>query len=211
VFPKRPLTKSPAIQPRAALAIGGIVVAAALTLPIAAAQAATAPTCPSTTLVQPFVKYGDEGYYWLVSGGSFEGSTAGWTFSAGAKVATGGEPSAVGGSLGKDSLELPVGTAAQSPFTCVEPSDRTFRFFARSEGTTATVLVQLVYQTAVANLVSAGTKLTLKSAWEPSAILHTGAAAATAITGETAHLALRFTATSGTARIDDVYIDPRRR
>jgi len=190
--------------------VAGLTLALSALLP-AAAQAAATVTCPTTTLVQPFVSYSDQGYYSLVAGGSFEGSTAGWSFSGGAKVAAGGEPSAVGGSLGNDSLMLPPGASAQSGFTCVEPIDNAFRFFARSEGSTATILAWVVYSSSIGNIAIPIGVVTLKSGWEPSPKLLSGAAIATAISGGVAHLALRFTAVTGTARIDDVYLDPRRR
>jgi hypothetical protein len=191
----------------AGLTLAGVSAA----LPVAAVQAATPAACPSTTLVQPFLKWGDDGYYSLVSGGSFEGSMTGWTLSGGAKVAAGGEPSAAGGSLGNDSLKLPAGAAAQSPVTCVEPSDRTFRFFARSEGSTAMIVASVIYETVLGNTTAVAKPVALKDSWEPSPIIHTSAAKAIAIKGGFAHLWLCFTSTGGTARIDDVYLDPRMR
>lgn len=215
MFPNRRTIKSSGIPLRTSLALAGSVAgltltAASIAMP-AVAQAATTTVCPNTTLVQPFMKYSDENWYSLVKGGSFEGSTAGWSFYGGATVATGGEPSAVGGSLGADSLKLPAGASAESPFTCVEPNDRTFRFFARSEGTSATILATLVYETIIGNVPIPIKVVAAKNGWEVSPIIHTGAAAATAVMGGVAHVALFFTSTSGTARIDDVYLDPRMR
>ena len=145
-------------------------------LAVASAQAATVATCPSSAVSQPFLKWGDSNFYSLVAGGDFEHSPSEWVLSGGAQRAAGSEPYAVTGTLGAWSAALPPGASAQSPFTCVEPNERTFRFFARSEGTAATVLVQVVLQTPKGNVTSAGTKLTLKNSWEPSVILHTGAA-----------------------------------
>jgi hypothetical protein len=190
----------------------GIALTLLASLTLAPAQAAASTgTCPSVTVSQPFLKWGDENLYTLVPGGHFEQAPSEWTFSGGARLAAGGEPYGVTGAVGAFSLALPAGASAQSPFICVEPSDRTFRFFARSEGTVATVLVQVVYETSKGSVASVGKQLALNSRWEPSPILHTGAALVTAITGETAHLAFRFTAVSGTSRIDDVFIDPRMR
>jgi hypothetical protein len=216
VFPNRPLTKSSRMPRPASRALAGTIAGLALAalssaLPVSAAQAATATTCPSTTLVQPFVTYADKGYYSLVAGGSFEGSMAGWGLHGGAKVVAGGEPSAVGGSLGADSLALPAGAYALSPFTCVEPNDRTFRIFARSEGSTATIVASVVYSTLLGNVAVPVGTVVLKSGWAPSPIMHTGAVLATAISGGVAHVSLEFTTIIGTARIDDVYLDPRMR
>ena len=207
---------TPAGKMRRLLCLGsataGLVLTLLASLSLAPAQAvASTPTCPSATLSQPFLKWGDENFYTLVPGGNFASSPSTWTLSGGARLAAGGEPYGVTGTVGAWSLALGAGASAQSPFNCVEPSDRTFRFFARSEGTAATVLVQVVYETAKGSVASAGKQLALNSNWEPSATLHTGAALVTAITGETAHMALRFTALSGSSRIDDVFVDPRMR
>ena len=180
-------------------------------LPVATAQAASTATCPSVTLSQPFLKWGDSGSYALVAGGDFESSPVRMDPFRGSPACAGSEPYAVTGKLGSWSLALPAGGSAQSPFTCVEPSDRTFRFFARSEGTEATVRASVVYETSLGNLAIPVGNVVLHSSWEPSPILHTGAALATAIANGTAHVALRFTCLSGSARLDDVFIDPRHR
>jgi hypothetical protein len=179
-------------------------------LGVTSAQAASAAKCPSATLSQPFTRWGDENFYALVAGSQFEQSPSEWTLSGGAERLAGGEPYPVAGSPGAWSLALPAGASAQSPFVCVEPNDRTFRFFARGEARPTTLLVQAVYETSRGNVVSTSTKLVMTRSWAPSPILHTGAARAAATNGETA-LALRFTGVSGTSRIDGVYIDPRMR
>ena len=50
------------------------------------------------------------------------------------------------GSVGKYSLYLPAGASAQSPYTCVDFADPTFRFFAKNNGLLSTVLVSIVYK-----------------------------------------------------------------
>jgi hypothetical protein len=184
----------------------GLVSAA---LPVAA-QAAAAATCPEATLVQPFLKWEDSGYYSLIAGGSFEAGEPAWTLSGGAKVASGSETFAVTGKLGKSSLGLPQGASAQSQVICVEPNDRTFRFFARAEGTSATVTVKVVYENSAKNKSVTLTRSgTVSSSWAPSPILETGVPASSMVSGGVADLSITVTATKGTARIDDVYLDPR--
>jgi len=56
-----------------------------------------------------------------------------------------------------------------------------------------------------------GKPVVVASGWEPSPIMHTGALLITSVTGQSAHLALRFTTLAGKAVIDDVYLDPRMR
>ncbi len=191
----------------AGLALAGV----SALLPVAAADAATATTCPETTLVQPFVKWADSNSYSLVPGGSFEAGEAAWTLAGGAKVASGSETFAVTGTLGKSSLDLPAGSSAQSPFTCVEPDDRTFRLFARTEGAEATVRVSVIYQTLLGNIALPVGKVVAKGGWEPTATFHTGVLLGALLSEGSVHVALRFTPISGSSRIDDVFIDPRMR
>jgi hypothetical protein len=180
-------------------------------LPLASAQAAGSATCPTVTLSQPFVQWGDSNFYSLVPGGDFEGSLTGWSLSGGAARAADSESFAVAGTLGASSLALPPGASAQSPFMCVSAINGTFRFFARSEGTAATVRAQVVYETPIGNLAFPVGTIPLNGAWAPTPALQTGAALASSLSNGTAQLALRFTSLSGTSRIDDVFIDPRRR
>jgi hypothetical protein len=188
------------------------VASVSLLLSSAPAQAASTETaCPATTLTQPFVNWGDAGNYSLVPGGSFEGGEVPWTLSGAASIAAGSEPYAVTGQLGTSSLKLPEGSAAQSPLVCVEPNDRTFRFFVRSEGLFAIVAVRLVYRSTEGNLVLAEKLVLATSTWEPTLIMHTGAARASAISGGSAYLSVSLVARRGAARIDDVYLDPRMR
>jgi len=195
-----------------AASTAGMTFAAAL--PVAAAQAAS---CPETTLLQPFKaieekeKIKEPGYYSLVAGGDFEAGEAAWTLSGRAKVGSGGAKSPLTAIEGKSSLDLPEGASAQSPLTCVETNDRTFRFLDRSEGTAATVTARVVYETALGSVAVVVGTLAPGASWEPSPILHSGAAVAAAIKGGIAHMSIRLTSSKGTARIDDVYLDPRMR
>ena len=180
--------------------------------PVAPAQAASTPLCPETVLVHPFTHWGDEGYYSLLAGGSFEPGEALWLSGGGARVAAGGEPYAVTGAPDYFSMLLPQNGTTQSPYACVEPNDRTFRFFMSAVGPPASLSVRLVYRTvAGVPLVVASKTISVGSGWELSPILHTGAAAASTISGGSAQLSVGFTAVKGTVRIDDVYLDPRMR
>ena len=216
MFPYASRLTPPRIQHRISHSLASTLAALTLTalasgLPVASAQAASTATCPTYALSQPFLKWGDSNLYTLVTGGSFEGSAPGWTLSGGAQRAAGSEPYAATGALGASSLALPVGASAQSPFICVGSEERTFRFFARSEGAEATVRASVVFETPLGNVPVPVGKVVLKSSWEPGPILHTGAVLATAIANGTVHVALRFTSLSGNARIDDVFLDPRHR
>jgi hypothetical protein len=175
------------------------------------AQAALVSTgaCNENQLTQPFLPWGDSNLYELAPGGNFEGSLAGWTLSGGAQRVAGGEPYDVDGSVGNDSLELPAGASAQSPYTCVNTSYPTFRFFARNDGLTSTLDVQVVYQTALGSVSLPLGAVALSGEWQPTLPMLTGSTVAGLLTGGTAEVALRFTALTGSSSVDDVFVDPR--
>ncbi len=165
--------------------------------------------CNEASLSQPFLPWGDSSSYELLPGGNFEGSTYGWALSSGAKLAPGSEPYGATGSVGSHSLALSPGASAQSPFTCANASYPTFRFFAHNDGALSTVLVQVVYQTALGSLSVPLGIVALSGEWRPTMPMLTGSVAVGALSGGTAHIALRFTALTGTSSVDDVFVDPR--
>jgi len=178
---------------------------------VAPAQAALVSTgaCDEAPLSQPFLPWGDASSYELMQGGDFEGSLAGWTLAGKAERVAGSEPYAASGSLGSHSLSLPAGSSAQSPYTCVNASYPTFRLFARSEGAAAAVSVQVVYVTALGETALPLGVILAGESWQPTLPMLTGSVATGALSGGTAEAALRFTALSGTADVDDVFVDPR--
>jgi hypothetical protein len=207
--------KSPAKTGGRFAAVGGTVAGLALAassvaLPVTA-EAASATSCPAATLTQPFVSWSDSNYYSLVPGGSFETGEAPWTLTGGAKVAPGSETFAVTGKLGSSSLSLPQGAVAQSPFTCVEPNDRTLRLFARSEGSSASVRIAVVYQTILGNVAIPVGTAAAASSWAPTSTYHTGVLIGALLSEGSVHVAVRVTAVTGASRVDDVFIDPRMR
>lgn len=204
---------APRIPRRVSVSLAGILTGLAFTalpaaVPVASAAAAT---CSGGSLSQPFLKWGDSNPYSLVSGEDFEQASTGWLLSRGAQRATGSESYAATGSLGGWSLSLSAGATAQSPFMCVGATERTFRLFSRGEGLAPTIVPQVVYQTPFGNIAVPVGLIASKKGWEPTAILKTGAPLATAIANGTVELALRFTAVSGTSRIDNILLDPRMR
>jgi hypothetical protein len=198
-------------------ALGGIAlftVTLALSLPEAApAQAALLRTgaCNESALSQPFAQWGDSSSYELVAQGDFEGSLSQWTLDGGASKAHESEPYGVTGKVGNFSLALPAGASAQSPYTCVDASYPTFRFFARNGDLLSTVLVQVVYKTVLGPVALPLGAVALSGSWQPTLPMLTGSVVGGLLSGGTAQAALRFTALTGESRIDDVYIDPRMR
>jgi hypothetical protein len=195
----------------AAAVLGGLALTA---LPIASAQAATLTVttpCGTTTLSQPFLTpWKDTGYYWLLPGGSFEGSLAGWTLSGGAAKVAGSEPYAATGSLGSWSLYLPAGSSVQTPFVCVDGADTYFRFFALNKAAASTVTVSVVYTIAGIQIAFPMGTVSGDSTWTAPAAMHTGGKIASKLSSTgTAQMALRFTATGGASQLDDIFVDPR--
>ncbi len=175
------------------------------------AQAALISTgaCNEAALSQPFAQWGDTSSYELIPGGDFEGSLAGWTLSGGAERVAGSEPYGVTGSVGSYSLELPAGASVQSPSTCVDAAYPTFRFFARNESLLSTLVVQVVYTTPLGTVALPLGAVALSSSWQPTLPMLTGSVATGLLSGGTAQASLRFTALTGSTRIDDVFVDPR--
>ena len=167
--------------------------------------------CSDAKLTQPFARWGDQSTYELAPGGDFEGSLAGWTLGGGAARVAGGEPYGATGAASADSLALPAGSSAQSPYVCVNASYPTFRFFARNSGLLSTVLVQVVYKTALGTVALPLGAVALSGEWQPTLPMLTGSLAGGLLSGGTAQAALRFTALTGSSRIDDVFVDPRMR
>lgn len=189
-------------------AVAGLAV---VTCPAASAQAALISTgaCNEAALSQPFAQWGDTNLYELVPGGDFEGSLSGWTFTGDARLRAGGEPYDVTGTPSAHSLALAAGASAQSPFTCVNATYPSFRFFARNNGLLSTVLVQVVYKTLLGEVALPLGAVALSNQWQPTLPMLTGSIAGGLLSGGTAQVALRFTALTGSSQIDDVFIDPR--
>jgi hypothetical protein len=204
-------------HPRPALRRGGtgisILTLALCALPCTAAQAAliSSGACNESALTRPFAQWGDSNLYELVPEGDFNGSLSRWTLAGGAYRAPEGEPYAVTGTPDEWSLALPAGASAQSPYTCVNASYPSFRFFARNDGLLSTVVVQVVYKTALGPVALPLGAVALSGSWQPTLPMLTGSVVGGLLSGGTAQVALRFTALTGKSHIDDVYIDPRMR
>jgi len=204
----RPTSHCRSLRRRAALSLALAAGLAACTAGSAQASLIATGACNEAILSQPFLRWGDASVYELLPGGDFEGSLSGWTLS-GAAVTSGSEPYGATGAVGAASLSLRQGASAQSPFTCVNAAYPTFRFFARDDSLTSTVLVQVVYKTALGPVALPLGVVALSGSWQPTLPMLTGSVAAGLLSGGTAQVALRFTALTGSSQIDDVFVDPR--
>jgi len=136
------------------------------------------------------------------SRGSFTGTSTTWTLSHGARVVAGG-PSG-------SSLYLSAGASAQSPFTCVDAADPTFRFFGRNDGLLSTFLVQVVYNEPLLGPVALPVGVfALSGSWQPSATMLTASVVQGLLSNGTAQVAIRFTELTGASQMDNVFVDPR--
>jgi hypothetical protein len=172
----------------------------------APAQAALISTdaCDNATLTQPFSSYGDTAQYKVVPGGSFTGTSTSWTLSHGARVVS-GAPSG-----GSSSVYLPAGASVQSPYTCVDAANPTFRFFGRNDGLLSTMAAQVVYKLPLLGAVAVPVGVfALNGTWQPSAQMLTASVVLGLLSGGTTQVAIRFTEVLGASQVDDVYVDPR--
>lgn len=180
------------------------------TAPAHAVEVSTSP-CVESALSQPFTQWGDTNEYELAPGGSFDGGQTNWTLTGGASVVSGGDPYNAGGAASPSSVSLPAGASAQSPFTCIDLSDPTFRFFMRrTGGFLNTMLVQAVVEVpGVGDVPVPVGVVSASGAWRPSPALLTGSALTSMLPGSSGQVALRFTSLSGSSQVDDVFVDPR--
>jgi hypothetical protein len=194
-----------------AAVISSLGVSGALSAAPAQAALISTNTCDSSTLTTPFAKWGDTNAYKLVTGGSFESGTSGWTLSGGAKVVSGSEPYNATGSAGKSSLYLPAGSSVTTPYTCVNAAYPSLRFFAKNNGLLSTVAVTLSYKGLLGLIPIPAGVATLSSTWAPTPPMLTLSAIPGLLSGGTTSVSIRFTALLGSSQIDDVFVDPRMR
>ena len=159
--------------------------------------------CNGAPLSQPFARWLDPASYELAPGGDFEQSGS-WALSPGAQRVPGSDPYAATGSLGSWSLELPAGSSAQSPTTCVDAAYPSVHFFIAGTGSVAVSIV------AGNTEIPAGVAVA-PSRWTPTPVTLTTSAVVAALSNGVAQVSLRIRALTGAPQLDDVYIDPWRR
>ena len=179
-------------------------------------SAQSSSTCVDPLIVQPFTAFGDRRDYVLAPDGAFEhGLPDGWQLDGGANLASGGRNSA-------GSLALPPGASAITPAMCIDLSYLHMRFYSKAMGSAADakIGVEVVYpdvrdpafeeikQFDGKQGTSAGSGWRLSDDVDLKPDLGGKSDA-------TRRVALRFTSLGsrqgGDVRIDDVYMDPKRR
>jgi hypothetical protein len=160
--------------------------------------------CGTTAPV--FLAWGDSAEYYLAPNGGFESGSTSWTLSGGATLASANEPWYLAG-FGTHALQIPKGGSA-SVNACYGLTYPAVRFFVAGSGGPATIHVRVVARSllGVLSILDGGT-FTAGTTWAPSPKLSTLFSALAAPVGSKT-MQLQFTVESGTAQIDDLFVDP---
>jgi hypothetical protein len=192
----------------AALLFLVIVLVAAMASTASGANKLLNPPCATLPSSQAFAQWNDYSAYALVPGASFESSN-GWSLS-GARVTSGNEPFYIHADGDQQSLSLPAGARASAPSMCLGLNDPTLRFVANgSEG--GVLHIDLNVRTILGlNLTLPVGNLRGDGTWGPTPVysinLHNVLSTLQLFAQPKA--TFKFTSTSGTWSIDDVYVDP---
>jgi hypothetical protein len=167
--------------------------------------AATSP-CEDRTFAKVFSAWHDNALYTLAGGGDFETQAADWTLEGPASIAADSSPFLLGPALGASSLELAAGAVAVSPPICVERGFKSFRFVARSvSADQGAVRVEVLYANGKKKK-SRGVRPGAE--WAPTRKLSLAQGLFHVRRRGSTMIQLRFTGSTGTVRLDDVYVDP---
>jgi hypothetical protein len=199
------------IHPRIRKAVGRVT---ALTcVAVFASTGAAFASCQTRPLSTPFTQFKDNSSYFLVPGGSFEGTAdqVGWTLSN-AQLTPGNEPYHVDGASDNQSLTIDAGGSAVSPAFCADSTMRSLRFFAREAVVGSDLTVQVLIHLGrhefgvPLGVVRDGTATNVWAPVSPIVLEFTLPA------WLHAPVQLRLSVPGGTSswQVDDVYVDPFR-
>jgi hypothetical protein len=136
----------------------------ATTSALAAAQA----SCTPPALTQPFLSFGDDSEYALVPGENYDNlSGSGWMLTGGAHIVNATLSDGTQGSV----LDLPAGSTAISPPTCVTNQDPTARTMVQDLAGSAGVNVVVGYLSDNGLSVSTGNIQGSAGGWSVSPII----------------------------------------
>jgi hypothetical protein len=197
-------------------AVGVVASACSLGVGAGVASAYSAP-CQSTATSTPFAQFGDANRYFLLRGGSFEGSWPhGWSL-GGAQFTAGNEPFLTNGPTDAQSLTISGGQSVTSPAFCADASMPYFRFFLTQATAGTDLRVQLVLAGGYLDRDGSATDPIAdfadgsSPAWGPTPQLPLSSALVIP-PGGSVLAQIRITAPQGPGRwqIDDVFVDPYR-
>jgi hypothetical protein len=142
-------------------------------------------------------------------GGDFEPGSPAWDLTSGADETAVNEPWAVTDEMDGHSLYLGSGSSTTSGTICVGIEHPTVRFFTKASSTLATLKVEVLFWDGSGNQQSLtiGT-ITGNTGWAPTLQTPIVANLLSLLPGSKTPVAFRLTATSGSWKVDDFYVDP---
>jgi hypothetical protein len=173
----------------------------------ARAPVAAGSPCPDRVFSTVFNAFNDRALYTLAPDGDFEAGASGWGLD-GASVVDRSSSILLGAALGGKSLSLSAGGVAVSPKICVERGFPSFRFVTQSADR-GDLRVEVLYRDGK-RAKKAG-RVRARADWRVSRKVSLAQGRFHVKRGESAAVQLRFTASGGSVRVDNVYIDPRLR
>ena len=172
-----------------------------------AANRARAPRGAFSTI---FSAFGDTALYTLAPDGGFEAGGRGLDRSAPARRSRGRARRSSSTASWAPLARAGLGATATTPPICVERGFPSFRFVARSlVAAKGSLRVDVIYG-ADRKSRPAGT-ISPAAGWAPHQSSSWPKASSRSRHGESGDVKLQFTASGGTVRMDDVYVDPRLR
>jgi hypothetical protein len=160
--------------------------------------------CGSTS--QPFAQFGDYRDYTFGTNGGLENGATGWSLS-GARVVSGNESFYVHSHGDVNSLSLPAGSTAYTPKLCMGTTSSVMRYFVKGSSD-GSVRVEVVLRGLLGQVLGVFqvSKVSTDSSWQAGPpVLNLDSLLG--LLG-VSYVQLKFTTLSGTAQIDDVYVDP---
>jgi hypothetical protein len=167
--------------------------------------------CGLGAIEQPFAAFGDTASYTSLANGSFESGAVEWSLVGEAYTVEEDEPDFLDSADDATALKIARGASATSKAICVTHNTPTLRFFARNNGAYGSRLrVDALLEDVFGKVhtIPVGT-VSGTTAWAPTDALALKLDALTAIARAPATgVAFRFSAITGSWKIDRVYLDP---
>jgi hypothetical protein len=154
----------------------------------------------------PFAQFGDSRYYTFGTNGGLESGSTGWSLSGGG-VISGNETYFVHSRSDAHSLSLNAGGSALTPKLCIGTTSTVMRFFVKS-GNGGSVRVEVVLRGLLGQVLGVFqvSSISPGASWQAGPpILNLDSLLG--LLGVSS-VQLKFTATSGSVQVDDVYVDP---
>jgi hypothetical protein len=187
-----------------------VLAAAGLLVPAAAAGPSSHSLLPSCGAKSyPFKPWSDPDAYCAFPNLGFENGSTAWTLKGNTAIVAANEPWYVSG-LGTHSLRLGPGASAASSSLPVSLLDPWVRFFAQSASANGPLQVQVLFHGPLGNLTGLLNVGSLSprsySSWQPTQ--RVPSLLALPLFTTSAQVIVTSQATSGSWRVDDVYLDP---